>query len=532
MNHSSLRVVDRLESRLRKGGDRLSFRLIFGRKYRDFGKVIFLSHFCCQESRNVFYYIHSKAFALNGAVRIPQIVGCGARGKRRESKLTRVRLMRTTFFKAFNLLLVSFGLWASNARACDVLFDFNIVDPQTLMPPPYDQFGHSHWVMNPDLSGNDFLSIVDNTTPSTGQQGTLIMRDCDNGAIIASFAIDMDVRIGAPTANANHRDGNNVGQNWAPADGLSINYARAGDPVFTMAPVGYACTPVPAPECSYTAEEGTTTGLSVSLDEWDSNPSFGGGGDVIGITIRVDNTIIANYPLPILNGNSTDLTSLQTYDGFVDGSNPGVRQFAPLHMAVTPDAHVIVRYKLNPDLTPHEITPAGGLQTTFAPSPAQLVFGARTGGANGNKDVDNIHIVTVVSQRPVFGPPINITPIGFTFQIFDSPTVTFGPTLALSLTLDGNPVTPDAGSVVKNGVTTSGTISVSPSTPFASGSTHTVAEAWTSSDGGHDTGSHKFNINPYIPIPASFAARTVVDPNLDAARLKVRIHQLPVPSYG
>src|SRR5438445_641402 len=373
---------------------------------------------------------NSKAFALSGAVRIPQIVGCGVRGRRRESKMTRVRLMRTTFFKAFNLLLVSFGLWASNARACDVFFDFNGVDPQTLMPPPYDQFGKSHWVMNSDLSGNDFLSIVDNSTPSTGQQGTLIMHDCDNGAIIASFTIDMDVRIGAPTANANHRDGNNVGQNWAPADGLSINYARAGDPVFTLAPVGYACTPVPSPECSYTAEEGTTTGLSVSLDEWDSNPSFNGGGDVIGITIRVDNNILANYSFPKLNGDSTDLTSLQTYDGFVDGSNPGVGQFVPLHMEVTPDAHVIVRYKRNPDGSEHEVTPPGGLATTFAASPAQLIFGARTGGANGNKDVDNIHIVTAVSQRPVFGPIVNITPIQITFQIFDSPTVTFDPTLA------------------------------------------------------------------------------------------------------
>src|SRR5713101_2446981 len=37
---------------------------------------------------------NSKAFALNGAVSIPQIVGCGACGRRRESKTTS-KFMRT-----------------------------------------------------------------------------------------------------------------------------------------------------------------------------------------------------------------------------------------------------------------------------------------------------------------------------------------------------------------------------------------------------------------------------------------------------
>src|SRR5713101_8194163 len=122
-----------------------------------------------------FTNLNSKAFALSGAVRIPQIVGCGARSRRRESKTTS-KIMRTTFFKAFKLLLVSFGLWASNARACDVFCDFNGVDPQTLIPPPYDQFGRAHWVDNGD--GTGYVSITD---AGNGQVSVIIFRDCDAG---------------------------------------------------------------------------------------------------------------------------------------------------------------------------------------------------------------------------------------------------------------------------------------------------------------------------------------------------------------
>src|SRR5712692_10220851 len=164
-----------------------------------------------------FTNLNSKAFALSGAVRIPQIVGCGVRSRRRESKMTS-KIMRTTFFKAFNLLLVSFGLWASNARACDVFFDFNGVDPQTLMPPPYDQFGKAHWVDN--LDGTGYVSITD---AGNGQVSVIIFRDCDAGAIIGHFAIDMDLRLGAPSTSN------------PPADGMSIKYARAEDPIFVLA---------------------------------------------------------------------------------------------------------------------------------------------------------------------------------------------------------------------------------------------------------------------------------------------------------
>src|SRR5713101_375916 len=243
-------------------------------------------------------------------------------------------------------------------------------------------------------------------------------------AIIGNFAIDLDLRLGGGTV--------------LPADGMSINYARAEDPIFVLAGkngdnYGFACTP--SGECGgYEAEEGTTTGLTVCLDEWYSGP-----GDVVGITIRLDGTIIANYPFPTLNGDSTDLTSLQTYDGYFTAP-PGVGRFVPLHVELTPDGHVIVRYKLNPDGTQHEVTPPGGLATTFAPSPGSLVFGGVTSGANSNNHVDNVHIVTTVDQRPVWGPIIDVKPTQVTFQIFDSPTVSFDPTSAIAITLDGNPV--------------------------------------------------------------------------------------------
>src|ERR1051326_1122315 len=64
-------------------------------------------------------------------------------------------------------------------------------------------------------NGNDgFLEI----TPSSGnQRGAVVFADFDSGAIIKAFTFEADVRIGNGSS--------------PPADGFSINYVRANDPV-------------------------------------------------------------------------------------------------------------------------------------------------------------------------------------------------------------------------------------------------------------------------------------------------------------
>ena len=112
-----------------------------------------------------------------------------------------------------------------------------------------------------------------------------------------------------------------------PADGFSFNFAREDDPVFAD-PVGEGYASSPTGEGNL-PEEGTTTGLAIGFDEWfsggdpncASDPPGGlGTGDCVGISIRVDNVLVAEVSLPTLNGALDDVTSLQTgpNDGGVD----------------------------------------------------------------------------------------------------------------------------------------------------------------------------------------------------------------------
>ena len=102
------------------------------------------------------------------------------------------------------------------------------------------------------------------------------------------FSIGADLRVGGGTDR--------------PADGFGFNFARPSDPVFSggefaASPGGEANLP----------EEGTQTGLAIGFDEWDS-----GGGDVVGMSIRIDNELVTQIPFDTLNGELSDITSLQT----------------------------------------------------------------------------------------------------------------------------------------------------------------------------------------------------------------------------
>lgn len=113
------------------------------------------------------------------------------------------------------------------------------------------------------------------------------------------FWFSADLRVGGGTS--------------LPGDGFSFNWARPEDPVFAE-PLGngYAASSVGEANLP---EEGTTTGLAIGFDEW---YSFGtpectpGVGDCIGFSVRIDDELKEEYPVPTLHGALHDVTSLQT----------------------------------------------------------------------------------------------------------------------------------------------------------------------------------------------------------------------------
>src|SRR5262249_37765899 len=111
------------------------------------------------------------------------------------------------------------------------------------------------------------------------------------------------------------------------------------------------------------------------------------------------------------------------------------------------------------------------LLTNFFPYVGQLVMGGRTGGANENRDVDNVHILTFPSVQAVFG---GISSSDSFLSQFTITLNAIGPAQVTNidnLTLDGNPI-PTAVITGLNSQTT--TIKYTSPTPFLSQTAHTV----------------------------------------------------------
>ena len=367
-------------------------------------------------------------------------------------------------------------------------------------------FGTSTWQAtdgNPASGG--YLSITD---ALNGQRGAIIFDDFDNGLVVKAFSFSMDVRIGGGTDS--------------PADGISINYVRAGDPVLADPLNGWATGPNGEADLP---EEGATTGLGIGFDAWYS----GGDGswnnnrvsgsttltdDVIGMSVRLDNTLIYQYAMPTLNGACDDTTSLQT--GPQDANNagsPDLLCWKPLSATLAEDGTLKVSYK------GAEITPPGGLHTTFAPSPGRLVFVGRTGGANQNNHVDNIVITTVPATTPTIGT-VSSNPTGFQFDITDAGPIQVNPA-TITMTFNGAAITPS--SAVKTGSDTLVKASTLPNL-IPAGSTNTVVVTFKDGTGNTYSATRAFVEGPYAIVPPSFAlAPAAVDTS--APGFKVRSFQ-------
>lgn len=289
----------------------------------------------------------------------------------------------TQYLKTVGTTLVAAGLLsATSAWAGTAFFDFES-DPAG--DPALQLFGNAAWWGGLYPGDTGFLSITD---AAGSQRSAIVFADIDNGQTVDSFVFEAKLRVGNGTTD--------------PADGFSVNYARAGDPVLVAASSGGN----PATDGGMWArgqncednlpEEGTKTGIAIGFDAWNSGGTPGSlcdvinqsiGADVRALTVRLDGILIAQFPLPNNNGACDDPTSLQT--GPNDGSNSAENLcWAPLKVELTKSKQLSVWWKNSQLLTNY--------QTEYFPSPGRLVFAGRTGGSHQNQHVDDIRITTTV----------------------------------------------------------------------------------------------------------------------------------------
>ena len=211
------------------------------------------------------------------------------------------------------------------------------------------------------VNDTGYLSLTD---AINNQRGTLVLSDLWEGTDVDAFSFSTDVRMG--------------GGSEMPADGLSINLARPEDPVLLNGD-RFAASPLGAPNLP---EEGTTTGLAIGFDEWDS-----GGGDVVGVSIRIDGELVDQIEIPEFNGDGDDPFSLQTGPEL---SDPSDLEWVPLSIDLSLDNELQISYKgetIFDDVIDYE------------PGPGRFVIAARTGGANSNHHLDNLRISTLPASR-------------------------------------------------------------------------------------------------------------------------------------
>ena len=389
--------------------------------------------------------------------------------------------------------MLATALTVGVGRARTNTFDFN-TDPASVLTIYKVEEGNAtglagKWVPT-DGSPNDpaagtstngYLQLTAGTNVSPGsfgQRTVIVFPDFDPGTVIAAFEFSCDVRIGAGTAS--------------PADGFSLNYASADDPI-VVDPAGGAWSTNPGGEASGAlVEEGCQKGLNITFDAWDS-----GSGDVIGMTIKVDPGLVAgagiitNIAMPVLNGDCTNIQSLQT------GPTNGLSSlcWAPVYVDLTLDGKLTVAYKNQVLLT--------NFPVKFTPRPGRLVFGGRVGGSCQYQQVDNIKLITIPSAVPIVGPTTG-HPNGFKFNLVDS-GASEPDTNTLTVTLDGTPVTPTT--VSKSYDTGNGVTAVSyinPSMVLAPGSTHSNVIHFTGATfSGAVDQTNTFTIPDYVMLTSA-----------------------------
>ena len=371
------------------------------------------------------------------------------------------------------LAVTSLAVVTTTSRAGTATFDFET--------NPTNQgiafFGNAQWRQSGGNPGG-YLSITDAVN---SQQARLVFPDIDDGLPIRAFTFEADLRVGGGTDT--------------PADGFSINYARADDPV-VLDPANGAFAASPTGEGNL-PEEGTQTGLAIGLDEW-----LSGGTDVRGFSIRVDNVIIQEISLPTVNGSLTDTTSLQTGTQNPDRNPDDITTswanlgWARFKMELNEQGQVTLEWKGQKFLDK--------FQTTFFPSPGRIIFAGRTGGANGNHHVDNITLTTTPATS-FFITGLSGRADGVRLQVTDIPGVSELQPASVKITLNGTEAPANAVTVSKQGAFSTITYNLAPNF-LAAGSTNTVTVEAQDSGGQTASESREFVVRPYIVLDSEWIA--------------------------
>lgn len=396
-------------------------------------------------------------------------------------------------------IIASAGVGSLSALAGSASWDFNS-DPTTGATPLVlmgNGSGGGDWMSSGGVTGGDSDGYLSISGPATGQWAKIIFPDIDGGKVIAAFTFECMLRIGNGSTT--------------PADGFSINYARATDPTFTKdgngdyQQGGWSGTAnEPGSDGTSMAglpEEGTITGLAVGFDAYNSGSALwptdlnGSLNDVIGISVRVDNKVVAQVPLSSQNTTCEDNTSLQT--GPINENGPddySTLCWQPFKVQLTEDGHLSVWWKGR--------AVVDNLEVQFAPSAGRLVFGGRTGTLYQNQHIDSIALTTIAAEKAVVGAP-TADALGVTVTIEDSGESAVDPN---TVTVGLNGGAPVAVTASKSGKITTARLN-SPSY-LVSGSEVTVDVACKDTRGIAISGSRKVTVAAYTMIPPAFMVPT------------------------
>lgn len=253
-----------------------------------------------------------------------------------------------------------------------------------------------------DPTTNGYWAITQ-TTPTVdgytkhGMKSEMVIANIDPGYALSGFTFNCDVRIG--------------GGNPSPADGIAISFANAGDSSTNSA-----------------SEQGTSTGLAVSLLSWPGDSTSG----QPGLQIKYNGVTVTNVALTTLNGACGDTTSVQT--GPTDLSQSTTASLLVAGLCWQP---LVINW--NAGLV--SVSYKGVTLVSNLPIPVQalpggtFVVSGRTGGSWQEADIDNISITTIPSTTPVVSATTGSLN-GWYFNINDSGLATPN-TNTLTVTVDG-----------------------------------------------------------------------------------------------
>lgn len=401
--------------------------------------------------------------------------------------------------------------------------------------------------VNPDDgtggAGNGYLSLTD---AAAGQWSAVFFRSLDDRLMVNRVALEAQLRIGGGTDQ--------------PGEGFSINFASIGDPLLINGSGnGWAgLDDVPGADRGGAGlpEEGATTGLAIGFDTW-AGGSVSGVAEVAGISVRVDNELIAQFPIPLAFGfwidprqpaatniitmnpgpfqnvpttHSNYLHSLQTgalnplRDDTQAETNPSLAAWADLRWERF-RAEVDDLARLHLWWKGQRLTPGEGIQTRLSPLAGRVILGTRNSARSQVVHIDNLKIVTQPNDwRPIAIGSVAADAFSLVVRDFDGCVFDPAATTNLSVILDGMEIGDRMTRVKSEGITT---LEYRPDQPLPS-SPRPVLTATVFSVGGESFRLRRELAVPVLPeINPDWALRG--EPGISG--LLVRTSQLPFERY-